>query len=71
MRVGLVQHGDALQIKVQDWGTGFDPKDVEPNRFGLEGIRERARLLGGHVVVESEIGHGTRLVVDLPLAAKD
>ncbi len=71
VRVGMVQRGDNLQIKVQDWGVGFDPKSVAPNRFGLEGIRERARLLGGQAIVDTTIGRGTCLVVDLPLVTID
>ncbi len=66
----LVQHGDDLRIKIQDWGVGFDPNEVEDNRFGLEGIRERARLLGG-CTVESTPGQGTCIVVELPLVLKE
>ena len=42
-----MQCDDVLRIKVQDWGVGFDPAAVRDDHFGLEGIRERARLLGG------------------------
>jgi signal transduction histidine kinase len=58
---------DRFQIVVQDWGVGFDPARVEGQRFGLKGIRERARLLGGRAQVDSGPGKGTRIVVDLPL----
>jgi PAS domain S-box-containing protein len=70
VRVELMQHDDVLQIKIQDWGEGFDPARVEADRFGLEGIRQRARLLGGSVSVESTPGQGTCLAVELPLALK-
>ena len=68
IRVELVQHEDALRIKVQDWGVGFDPGAVRDDRFGLEGIRERARLLGGKANVETVPQQGTCLTVELPLA---
>ena len=45
--VSLWQRGDRLRIKIEDWGVGFDPKAVQENRFGLEGIRERARSFEG------------------------
>jgi signal transduction histidine kinase len=66
--VRLKQVADRLEIVVQDWGIGFDPAQVEKNRLGLKGIRQRARLLGGRAEVESQPGKGTRLVVHLPLA---
>jgi signal transduction histidine kinase len=71
IRVELVQQGDQLWIKIQDLGTGFDPAKVEENRFGLAGMRERARLLGGRTQVESEPKHGTCLTVELPLVARE
>jgi PAS domain S-box-containing protein len=66
IRVRLVQKGRQLRIEVRDWGVGFDPKAVEPNRFGLEGIRERARLFGGEATIDTFLGRGTSVTVDLP-----
>ena len=71
IRVSLVQENDRLRLEVQDWGVGFDPKTVEADRFGLESIRERARLLGGQVVLESRQGEGTLVRVVLPLMLSD
>jgi len=71
VRVELVQQGENLQIKVQDWGEGFDPARVEGDRFGLEGIQQRARLLGGSTAVKTTPGQGTCLTVELPLVLKD
>ena len=71
VRVELVQHGDDLRIRIQDWGIGFDPGDFEEDRFGLAGIRERARLLGGSTTVESTLGQGTCITVELPLVMRE
>jgi PAS domain S-box-containing protein len=65
--VSLTQRGERLRIKIQDWGVGFDPKKVQENRFGLDGIRERARLLGGKCNIKSKPGEGTSVVVELPV----
>lgn len=62
---------DQLRIKIQDWGVGFTPADVEENRFGLAGIRERARLLGGQTSIESVPKQGTCLAVELPLVVRE
>jgi len=63
----LTQVVGRVQISVEDWGRGFRPDDVAENRFGLRGIRERARLLGGSAEVHSAPGAGARIFVDLPL----
>jgi PAS domain S-box-containing protein len=63
------QGGDSVRIEVRDCGVGFDPTTVHDGCFGLQGIRERARLLGGTVVVESGSGQGTRIAVVLPLVS--
>ena len=46
---------------------GFDPRKVPGEHFGLKGIRERARALGGSAAIGSEAGKGTRIVVSFPL----
>jgi PAS domain S-box-containing protein len=71
VRVSLVQRGDRVRIEIRDWGIGFDPQAVKKNRFGLAGIRERARLLGGRCGIQSALGEGTSIVVELPLPAKE
>ena len=71
VQVSLVQHGDQVRIEVRDWGIGFDPKAVPKNHFGLEGIRQRARLLGGKCSIRSGLGKGTRITVELPVVLRD
>ncbi len=68
VRIGLEQSNGYLRINVQDWGIGFDPTEVKEDRFGLQGIRERARLLGGRSTIDSTLGKGTRVLVELPLS---
>lgn len=67
VRVRLLQRGERLRIEIRDWGVGFDPKVVKKNHFGLTGVRERARLLGGKCRIRSTPGEGTSVVVELPL----
>jgi PAS domain S-box-containing protein len=67
IRISLRHIDDRLRIEVEDWGVGFDPEGVEQDRFGLEGIRERAQLFGGVAAIDSEPGGGTRIAVELPI----
>jgi signal transduction histidine kinase len=66
-----LQRGDRIRIAIQDWGVGFNVKSVPKGLSGLEGIRQRARLLGGKCSIRSSPGKGTRIVVDLPVVEKD
>ena len=68
VRIELEQAGDRVQVEVRDWGIGFDPAQVELGHYGLQGIRQRAQVLGGTAVIEAAPGKGTRVSVDLPSA---
>ena len=67
IRVALVQKGGEVTLEVRDWGTGFDVNSVHENRFGLEGIRERCRILGGRLNLQSQTGEGTVVQVEFPI----
>ncbi len=67
IQVKLVQSGHTVRVEVRDWGIGFNPKRVKKDRFGLEGIRKRTELLGGHAAIETGPDEGTCVTVDLPL----
>ncbi|HRX79044.1 MAG TPA: ATP-binding protein, partial [Pirellulaceae bacterium] len=65
--VRITQDGGQLKIVVRDDGKGFNPAKVSRRRFGLRSIRERARLVGGTVQIESEPGKGTSVIIQLPI----
>jgi len=70
--VSMRRDKDSLHIEVADDGIGFDPGRVEPpsvarGGFGLFSIRERLRLLGGVMLIDSKTGRGTRVVLTAPL----
>ena len=75
MRVWLrlrVRDG-VLRLVVRDDGVGFDPevilrRGVRGEGVGLLGMRERASLLGGRVVIRSAIGRGTEIWLMVPVA---
>lgn len=57
----------ALELQVTDSGLGFD---MEDKRFGLGliSMEERARLIGATLKIESALGEGTKVTVDVPLS---
>lgn len=61
---------DELVLRVADAGRGFAPELVEePRGLGLAGMRERLRLVGGGLRLESAPGEGTIVEAWLPLGA--
>jgi PAS domain S-box-containing protein len=66
VRVELTETERHVELSVQDDGHGFDPEIQDHTRYGLAGIRERTRLLGGRVTLQTEVGQGTLLAVQLP-----
>jgi signal transduction histidine kinase len=67
--VGLVSQDDTLWVEVLDNGKGYDVSaETDRPSSGLSGMRERAGLLGGYLLVESFIGQGTQIVAALPLS---
>lgn len=65
--VELVYSTKLIRMIVEDDGNGFDPQNIPPGHFGLVGLNERARMLGGSLKLESSPGGGTRLEVTIPL----
>jgi signal transduction histidine kinase len=76
-----VKHGRAQQVSIElryepvsvcltvrDDGQGFAAGLASPTgHFGLLDMRERAQSMGSHLKVESELGRGTRIAVEVPL----
>ena len=83
LAINAIRHGNATEMmvvggiednklvcSVSDNGCGFDPQSVPgvtQGHFGLQGVRERVRSLGGSLTIESSPGRGTRVVVRLNL----
>jgi signal transduction histidine kinase len=64
---------DTLILQVRDDGTGFvrDPGiRPESGHFGLSGMAERARRLGGTFSIQSSPGNGTVIEAKVPLPAE-
>lgn len=67
VRIMLEKQEDAYVLEVHDNGKGFVPEKISKKKsFGLAGIRERAAMLGGDIVITS-IQQGTTLRVCVPI----
>jgi signal transduction histidine kinase len=66
--------GNELIAQVKDAGPGFVPTDVRSSsgrHVGLGLLRERARLAGGSLIVDTAPTAGTTLTLRLPLSPRD
>ncbi|MFC2011364.1 hypothetical protein ACFLUR_03635 [Chloroflexota bacterium] len=65
-------NADALTLIINDNGQGFDvparTSDLALSRkLGIIGMRERARLIGGTLIVQSELTVGTTVILRIPV----
>ncbi|MGE5223806.1 MAG: histidine kinase [Omnitrophica WOR_2 bacterium] len=81
--VNILQHASArraslhleltpaqARLVIEDDGTGFDPAQIPPGRFGLLGMKERVKLLKGELKIQSDPGAGTRIEATVPIIPK-
>jgi signal transduction histidine kinase len=57
-----------LNLIIDDNGVGFDPEATNAQRgMGLQSIRNRVKLLGGTLHIDSVLGRGTTFIIDFPV----
>ena len=67
--VSLTYERGTLRVTISDNGLGFTPPRgdaAEPGHWGILGMRERAALAGGSLLITSAPGHGAQVVVTMP-----
>jgi signal transduction histidine kinase len=70
----LERRDEHLVLVVEDNGRGFEADlahQAQAGHLGLIGMQERAEMLGGTLVIESNPGSGTTIVVEVPYAYSD
>lgn len=67
IRVWMRNAGGRLSLAVQDNGPGFDPSTANGGH-GLDGMRERAELMGGTLEIESGAGQGSTVLLKVGIA---
>ncbi len=70
--VNLLKKGNAISLSVEDDGIGFDQEEAMiiskgKGSLGLIIMRERAIQLDGELTVESQVGSGTNLLMEVPI----
>ncbi|MEK7725474.1 MAG: histidine kinase, partial [Acidobacteriota bacterium] len=65
VRVSIERNEDLINIKIEDNGKGFDVNKKNQNGFGLLGMSERVRMLGGTISIKSEPDNGTITEIEI------
>ncbi|MDR4890016.1 sensor histidine kinase [Fredinandcohnia sp. QZ13] len=56
-----------VTVIVKDNGKGFDIREKKKDSFGLIGMRERVDLLDGNLTIDSSVGAGTIVMIQVPI----
>ena len=67
VRVSAEVADEMLQLNVADNGRGFRPEETSGDGVGVQGMKERARLMGGDLRVISEPRGGTSVHLSVPI----
>ncbi len=68
VKIELEKIKESLMLSVEDDGIGITKAQQEAsNAFGIMGMQERARFLGGDVYIEGKKGEGTAVVLRIPV----
>lgn len=67
--IDLSDAGDVLTLEVKDNGKGIMPSELsKPRAFGIRGLHERAKTVGGWLDVSSQSKTGTSIILSVPLS---
>ncbi|MCT2346731.1 sensor histidine kinase [Niallia taxi] len=65
--VKIEMRRDQVIVVIKDDGKGFDKSVKKQESFGLIGMRERVELLEGELSIDSKIGAGTLVMINVPV----
>lgn len=65
--ITLTNHGDFINIIVEDNGVGFEPNNNASDGMGLASIKKKVAYFNGEFDIDSQKGIGTTVLIDLPL----
>lgn len=68
--VTLREYDQYVRVMIEDKGRGFDP-ETESRGVGLFSMDERARAVGGELTINSSLGKGTTVILEVPTKIAD
>lgn len=66
--IDLTDRGQVLTLEINDDGQGFSAQEQsKPKAYGLKGLQERAKSVGGWLDISTSAGKGTSIILSVPL----
>lgn len=66
--IDLTDSGNVLTLEISDNGQGIsDSEQGKPKAYGLKGLQERAKSVGGWLDISTGVGKGTSIILSVPL----
>lgn len=71
VKIDLSDAEDVLTLEISDNGQGISQQNLEnPTAFGIRGLKERAKVVGGWLDLSTREGVGTTIILSVPLGAQ-
>lgn len=68
VKIELRQFKDNLILEITDNGKGITHSQIkDPHSLGILGMKERALIFGGNVIIKSSMESGTTVIVEIPI----
>lgn len=72
VRIDLTDSGNVLTLEISDNGQGIAEVEMDKRKtYGLKGLHERAKSVGGWLDVSTRSGQGTSIILSVPLSSSD
>lgn len=71
LSISVSRFDDSINIIVEDDGKGFDMEKDLKKGIGLFNLKQRVEQLHGEIHIDSKIGRGTTVSIDIPLVPKN
>jgi two-component system sensor histidine kinase UhpB len=68
VKIELSDAEGVLTLEISDNGSGISDAALNnPKAFGIRGLKERAKVAGGWLDISTRVGHGTTVILTIPL----